>query len=396
MGVAYDVFGTGKTALKVNLGKYLAAADGSSITGALTNPLNRITLSSGARTWTDANSNYRVDCDLTSMQPQDLRAGGGDFCGQGSLTFGGTAAITTNYDPAILNGWGIRPYDWNFGVQVQQELLPRVSVDVGYFHRAFGNFFATDNLAVTAADFDTFRVTSPADPRLPDGGGQVISNLYNVSPAKSGLTNNFVTEADNFGKQTSVWNGVEVNFTARIRGGLTVQGGTSTGRATTDNCEIRQQLPETNALNPYCHVEPPFKTQVKGLASYLIPKVEVQVSTAIQSLPGAVLQANYNVPNAAIVPSLGRNLSGNAQTASVNLVAPGEVYGDRITQIDLRIGKLVRFAGWRSQFSVDLYNALNSSAIQTRNQAFIPNGAWLTPTLVLPARFAKLTAQIDF
>ena len=42
VGVAYDVFGNGKTAVKVNVGKYLAAADGSSITGALTNPLSRI------------------------------------------------------------------------------------------------------------------------------------------------------------------------------------------------------------------------------------------------------------------------------------------------------------------------------------------------------------------
>ena len=52
--------------------------------------------------------------------------------------------------------------------------------------------------------------------------------------------------------------------------------------------------------------------------------------------------------------------------------------------------------GYRTQLSVDLYNALNSSAIQTYNQTFIQNGAWLTPTLILPARFAKLTAQFDF
>ena len=56
----------------------------------------------------------------------------------------------------------------------------------------------------------------------------------------------------------------------------------------------------------------------------------------------------------------------------------------------------MKFGRMRTQFSVDLYNALNSSAIQTYNQNFIAGGAWLTPTLILPARFAKLTAQIDF
>ena len=189
---------------------------------------------------------------------------------------------------------------------------------------------------------------------------------------------------------------MEVNFSARIRNGLTLQGGTSTGRTTTDSCEIRAKLPETAALNPYCHVEPPFKTQVKTLASYTVPRIDLQISSTFQSLPGATLDANYAFPNAAIAPSLGRNLSGNAQTATISLVTPGDLYGDRINEIDLRIGKVLKFGGWRSQFSLDLYNALNSSAIQTYNQTFIVNGAWLTPNLILPARFAKITVQLDF
>ena len=55
--------------------------------------------------------------------------------------------------------------------------------------------------------------------------------------------------------------------------------------------------------------------------------------------------ANYAFPNAAIAPSLGRNLSGNAQTATINLVTPGDLYGDRINQIDLRVGKVLKFGG---------------------------------------------------
>ena len=402
MGLAYDVFGNGKTSLKVNAGKYLAAADGSSITGSLTNPLSRITLNSGLRSWSDVNGNYRVDCDLTSMAAQNLSATGGDVCGPGTVTFGQTAAVTTTYDPDILHGWGIRSYDWNFGVQIQQQLLPRVSVDVGYFRRVFGNFFTTDNRAVTPDDFDKVSITAPVDPRLPKGGGYVVSDLYNVKPAKFGQQDNFVTHASNYGDQSQTWNGVEVNVTARVRGGLSLQGGTSTGRTVSDYCEIRARLPELSIgingstlgpNNPYCHVEPPFKTQLKGLASYTLPKVDVQVSAALQSIPGTTLSADYSA-NAALGAALGRPATGANNV--VKLVNPGDVYGDRINQLDLRIGKIVRFAGVRSQFSVDVYNAMNSNAIQTYNQAFIQNGAWLTPTLILPARFAKLTAQIDF
>src|SRR5262249_57569361 len=170
----------------------------SSITGGLSKRLSGMS-TSVTRTWTDGNRNYRPDCDLSNPLLQDSRSSGGDLCGQiNNLNFA-KPVFSNTYDPAILNGWGIRPYDWNVGIQVQQELLPRVSVNVGYFRRWFGNFLATDNLAVKASDYSTFSVTAPVDPRLPGGGGNVVAGLYDVNPTLSGQTNNFITLADNFG-----------------------------------------------------------------------------------------------------------------------------------------------------------------------------------------------------
>jgi hypothetical protein len=402
--VVYDLFGNGKTALKFNVGKYLAAADGSSITGGLTNPLSNFITNSGARTWTDANSNYVVDCVVNGVIPNtavDNRGIGGDFCGQGNLNFGNFVTPTTTYDPAILSGWRKRPYDWNFGWQVQQQLLQRLSVDVGYFRRIFGNFSVTDNLA--ASVFATAELTAPADPRLPNGGGQVIGVIYNVDPSQSGLTNNLVNLSDNLGvRQTQHWDGVELNFTARIRNGLTLQGGTSTGRTATNSCEVRAKFPETSLLNPYCDVDNPFLTQARGFASYVVPKIDVTISTTFQSVPGANLSANYSFSNAAVAPLLGRNLSGNAQNVTVNLIPTGSLQGDRTNQIDLRAGKIVRFDRFRANLSIDVYNLLNSSRIGTYQQNFIApdpvalTSKWLAPQAILPARFFKLTAQIDF
>jgi hypothetical protein len=210
------------------------------------------------------------------------------------------------------------------------------------------------------------------------------------------VTDNFQTFSDVYGAQRRHWNGVEVNFTARVRGGLTFQGGSSTGRRIDDTCELRAVLPEIALLNANCLQEPPFLTDFKWLASYTIPVVDVQVSGTFQSLPGDELAANFNVPSATVALSLGRPLSGNAQFANVNLLKPGEKYGDRINQLDFRVSKILRFGRYRSQIAVDLYNALNSSAIESYNQAFIAGGAWLTPTGILSARFAKITAQLDF
>src|SRR4030095_5343742 len=92
--------------------------------------------------------NYVVDCDLLNVNSQDNRASGGDTCGAlvgNARNFGNPNPALATVNPAILEGWGVRPYDWQFGASVQQELLPRVSLEVSYNRRWFGNFFVTDN-----------------------------------------------------------------------------------------------------------------------------------------------------------------------------------------------------------------------------------------------------------
>jgi hypothetical protein len=137
-------------------------------------------------------------------------------------------------------------------------------------------------------------------------------------------------------------------------------------------------------------------TQVRGLATYVVPKLEVQLAATFQSKPGALLAANYAAPNSAVVPSLGRNLSGNATNVTVNLLAPGVRYGDRINQLDLRVGKLLRPGRSRLLLAVDTYNALNSSAVLTYDSTFVPGGTWLQPLTVLTPRLFKLSAEIEF
>lgn len=394
LGASYDLRGNGKTALKVNGGKYVEAASHNAVYSG-TNPLNRI-VTSTTRSWTDANGNRVPDCNLLNPAAQDLRAASGDFCGAMAGPTFGTDTLTNTYDPDILGGWDVRPHNWSFGVSVQHELLPKLSILAGYNRRWFDNFLVTDNLAVSAADFTAFTATAPSDSRLPGGGGYPIAGLYNVNPLLFGQTQNLITAASKYGNQIQYWHGVDVTVNARVSRGFFVQGGVSTGRTVTDSCDIKAQLPETSALNPYCRVVDAFRAQAKWLGTYTIPRADVQVSATFQSVPGAQLAGNYAVPNAAIAPSLGRSLSGNAANATVNLVTPGTLYGDRINQLDFRAGKVLRFGRARTQLSLDLYNLLNTDATQLYNQTFVVNGAWLTPTGILAARFAKITAQIDF
>jgi len=401
-GLAYDVFGNGNTSLKINVGKYLEAATNHT-TYSLSNPAARVAGSpvlggppAVTRTWTDANGNYVPDCDLLAVGANDLRASGGDFCGALSNSNFGRPVFSGSFDPEILEGWGVRPSDWQFGASIQQKVVNGVSVEVGYFRRWLQNFTVIDNLAVTAADYDTFSVTAPLDPRLPDGGGYVITGLYNVKPDKTGQTNSFTTWASNFGSQTSMYNGVLVNVSARMLNGLTVQGGVNSGKTVLDNCEIQAQLPEIGALDPYCHNDPGFVTRLTGLAAYTVPKVDVLLSGTFRSDQGTSLSANYVVSSAEAARTLGRPLSGNATSVTVNLIEPGTVWGDRVTNFDLRIAKILRFGRTRTNVGVDLYNLMNSSTVLNYNQAFNPGGNWRIPTSVVAPRFAKLSATVDF
>jgi len=333
-------------------------------------------------------------------------------CGALADTNFGKAAVSTTYDASAINGWGKRPFDWEFGTSVQHQIFPRVSVEAGYFRRWYGNFGLTDNVALTAADFDSYCITAPVDSRLPGGGGNQICGLYNVTPTKFSVpTNNFVTQASNYGKQIEHWNGVDVSVNARLAQGLLLQGGVGTGRTSTDNCAIVSQHPEllwtATAAVPlgYCHMDSSFLTAVKVLSSYTIRKLDVQVGGSFQSNPGPLLQATYNAPNAAVSSSLGRPLSGNQSNVQVNLLgsnavatalttaSAGLLYGDRVNQVDVRVGKIFRFGERRASVNFDVYNLLNSSAVLTESQAF---ATYRVPQIVIVGRFVKISTQVDF
>jgi len=305
------------------------------------------------------------------------------------------------YDTNTLTGWGKRNFNWEVSAGVQHELAPGISADLMYFRRWYGNFVLVDDLAIGPADFDPFTLIAPIDPRLPDGGGYPVQG-YDIKPAKFGVAAQpFVTLSRNYGKQEDVWNGVDATVNARPRPGLFFQGGVSTGRRIEDNCDVIVKVDNPNP--EYCHRVEPWLTFVKGYGSYTIPRIDVQFSGTYQSKPGPLVLALYTATNAEIAPSLGRNLSGSAPNMEVHLLSPGpytttnggsgQVHGERLHQVDFRISKLLRFGGTRTRANLDIYNALNSSAVLLQNDTF---GDWQRPTEILVARFLKFSVQFDF
>ena len=421
MGAVVDLRGDGKTVVKATLGQYLEGAGVSGIY-ANTNPTLRMPQTTPVfgtagvmRAWTDANQNFVPDCDLGNPAAQDLRTSGGDFCGVLSNTDFGRNILTNNFDPGLLRGWGVRPSDWNLGLSLQHQIGARSSVDVLYTRRWFRGFTVIDNLALQPGDLTPFSITAPADSRLPGGGGYQVSGLYDVVPGKFGQVQNLVTDSDRFGRWSQRFSGVDVRVNLRVGRSLTLVAGTSTGQTVADSCAVRARLPELSTtmtgttafgaglnvsavspLSPYCRVAFGMLTQVRGLSSYVVPKLEIQVSAVFQSRPGPMLAANYAVGNDVAAAALGRSLSGSAANVAVNLLPPGAMYGDRINQIDLRFGRLFTFGRARVTAAVDIYNALNSGVALSYDPTFVPGGPWLQPLAVMTPRFLKLTAEVRF
>jgi hypothetical protein len=418
MGVAHDLFGNGKTSLKVNLGKYLQSANNQD-RYTLMNPAQGTRFARTTnRAWNDRttfpdgdprNANYVPDCDL--MNP----AANGE-CGAWSNATFGVALPPAAINPAILEGWGIRPSDWQFGASVQHEIMARTSVEVGYHRRWFNGFTVTDNRATVASDYDLFTFTAPTGvgASLPVSGSTI--SAFNPDPSIAATNNSYVTFADDYGSTKQYWHGVDINVNARLRNGLVVQGGTSTGRGVRDNCEVTAKLPElllvagTWQQPGTCHVDEPWLTQVRGLAAYTVPKIDVAVSASFQLKPGTLgiggndaatngqsVASNFNVPNAVAAASLGRPLSLGAVNTAVNLLQPGVLYGDRVNQVDMRFAKVLRFGRTKTLVGVDLYNLFNANPGLTFNQGWgADGGLWLRPTSILYPRFVRFNATVDF
>jgi hypothetical protein len=386
VGIAWDVFGGGRTAVKASLGRYVLHQGTGDLIAAF-NPMNQLVIGA-TRQWDDANSDF---------VPQEAELG------PVSNTNFGTVIAGTRYSEDVTRGFGVREYNWQGSVSFQHELRRGTSVNVGYFRTSYGNPLAVSNEAITLADYDEYCLPAPSNPGLPGGGGNPICGLYDINPDAFGQVDEFVTLASDYGKVTRVFNGVDVTLTSRFNEGAMLAGGFSTGSTTRDSCELSADVATVArtqtaivASSPnqrFCRISPPWsaETQLKFYGVYPL-KWGLQVSGILQNLPGPEILANYNVTNALARPYLGRNLSSGR--AVVPLLEPSSTFEDRITQLDLRVAKNFRVGKVRLTGSLDAYNALNANPILTVNNTY--GLSWKNVQSILAGRLFKFGLQMDF
>jgi hypothetical protein len=319
----------------------------------------------------------------------------------------------------------VRPVDWQYGINLQQKLFPRVSMEVGYNRRWWGNVTVTSNAAVSPSDYQAWVINAPKDPRLPGGGGYPVTVYTLTGAAAARPADNYVTFETDYGPaRDNYWQGVDVTLNARFASDLVVQGGTTTGRTYEDTCATIVKINSPDPRN--CHNVEPYQTTLRGLVSYTVPKIAVLLSATIRSQPpmqlvgvappgtnnaGTTLGginpsgANLQVPNTVVQTILGRIPPGGLAngTTTVALLDNGanRLYaGNRRMQIDLRLAKVLRFGARKATVGFDLYNLLNSNyatAYETQYDFVAANGGtWANPTTILTPRFVRFNVTFDF
>ena len=430
LGLAYNLFGNGKTALKAGLGRYVPyVVDAANIPAS-----NQA--ASATRLWNDntfpvgdpRRGNYVPDCVLGPEVP-----GPNGECGPLSdQTFGQVRAGNTRVADDAQHGFNKQFHNWQSSISIQQELRPGMALNVGYFRTWYGGFLVTKNMAVTPADFDSYCITEPADSRLPNAGGK-LCGFYDVKPALYGKNDYVRTQASHFGKRTEVYSGFDITLTSRFARGGQFSGGLTVGRSVTDACQIVKNAPELlfsadNAAgqNPqgaiggvtfpgtltfgtagswspaqFCRVAQPWSagTQVKFLAVYPLPW-SFQISATYQNISGIPSTATYPASNALVASGLGRNLASCGSTnpcganVNVELIQPGTRYEDRLQQFDLRFSRLFKLERVTLRGNFDIYNVFNGSSILSENAGYGIN--WLTPYEIMGGRLFKFSTQFEF
>jgi len=421
VGVSYDLFGTGRTAVKASLGRYVAKTNVD--VPQILNPINT-SISSVSRSWNDnfygagdpRSSNYVPDCNLGNFDAN------GECGGISNTNFGKTNPNAIIWSDPIRTGWGARDSNWDMSTEIQHELRKGLSLSGGYYRNTGGYFRntttknrVTDNTLVASSDFTQFCVTAPSDPRLPGGGGYQVCGMSDVNPGKFGQSQQVVKRTSDFGEIGRVNDFFSAGIDARLAHNARLGGGFDTGRTVNDQCFTVDApgiyaFPATGfaggAYAPFssttingqgvCRVVTPFKAQTQVKLNGSLPiKYGFVVSGVYQDISGPAIEAIWAAPNAQIAPSLGRNLAGNAATASVPLVAPQTMWEGRIRRLDMRLTKIFNLPHKiRLQANVDAYNALNSSAIQTLQIAYGPS--WLQPATIIDPRILQFSGQLNF
>ena len=408
LGLAYDLFGNGRTALKWNSGRYVNAVG--TILAQAKNPLESLIRNTN-RSWDDLNGNLIPDCDFSILHQANGE------CGAVVHPEFGSTLPTRSFAPGVLSGWNNRRANWQHSVGIQHELTEGLSIEVAYFRRDNFNFLVADNLNITRDDFTEFSIIAPEDPALGSYSGQTLDGLYTLSPEGAAKgTNNQMVRASDFGDMTETFNGIDFIFDGRLPNGVTLAGGVATGAVAVNECFVVDN--PMQARDGYCSYAPAWsdRTQYKLNGSVPLP-YDMAFSFVFQSIPGErrfsdfavarqidfveqqlgheLLETGLTVP---LFPSgIGFWTDARGGTLTTSRYIDNSVhYEPQVNQFDVRLTKILRFGGGLIRANFDVFNIFNANSVTRVVDTYTDPGTFPRVTGIMNGRLFKFGATFDW
>jgi hypothetical protein len=368
-GAAYDLTGTGRTALKASYSRYGLQVGIDRVTRV--NPLSN---SFQDCPWSDPNSDGKFQASEVTTCP-------------------GFASISTFYPDANGPNW---PYSDEVTAGLEHQVMPDMRVGVMYYHRANKEQLGVRNRAVPTTAYTPFTWSVPAGVNRPTATSVTV---YNLNPAFNGLQNNIL---DNDSYLDTKYQGVE--FTANKRfsrrwlmvAGLTIgkntgglnAGGTTSGQNLDTAAGDLNDPNNTTFSNGIIGNDSEMALRLSG--SYQLPG-QVSIAGTLISNTGYPYVSTYSVTRAAVAPA-GIALTRASQT--VFLSQRGDERLPTVTMVDLRFSRPIKLGSRQFVPQLDIFNIGNASTVVRYNPAV--GSTYLAPGEILAPRIIRVGFSIDF
>ncbi len=405
IGVVYDLFGNGKTAIRGSFGQYNRPQATEYL-----NAFNPMALSTDARSWTDTNGDGIAQD--SEIKPST------------NVNFGKVGNIPT-LDPNYK-----REYNRQFSAGVTHQVNGRMTVSGTWFRRTNHNTPYLQNKAVDpTADWVPITIQNPYDSANPITAYTMSSAAVAARPAQLYQTNADESKVQNnytgyeFGtnvrlpRNGSLFGGWTLERLSDMRCDMTIGANNlGIGGAIVGNNITNASVNDPNSLR-FCDERGliPLRSDFR-LAGFMPIHYGFDFSFAWSSSPNVERYTNWDInkttkyptdcaacPSGLVVdPAKGPSLVQT--TLRIPLLVPGSRFQDRLNQLDLGLKRNFKFGeNIKMQLQADLFNVLNASTVLVQNQTlsataapFGPSGPGGAPTQILQARLLRLALQFRF
>ena len=354
LGITYDVFGTGRTAIKSYYGRFYNQFGSEIIEAVNPNAFNQRSVS-----WNDLNGNLLAE-------PNELGA-----------FLGFPRGLFPRSDPDMK-----RPYSEEFNAGVEHTLGRNVAVGVAYHGRTHRDGLANLDMARPESAY----TPEPRTFTNANGATDTIT-IYRLRPEFAALNDRLITNVDVL---RSNYHGVQFDVQKKMSNRWQLLAGLSLQRhrgfehsGTFTNLDFNNPNTRINREDAAIFTDLPWTFNVSG--SYQLPWQEIQFAGKYTARAGEPLTRTNAFGG----------LTATQVSETIRLAPRGDDRTEDVTKfIDIRVSKRVRVGRSTVEGTIDLFNLANANHVLQQNESL--GSTFGRPSRILTPRIVRFGVTARF